>query len=256
MRDNLECACYVGTGDKKSNLSIILRTRVEDITHKLGTIDLKHSEDVGDIDLFAWTNRVVQSRDALSAQLQQNKTDMQKRTDTINELEKQLQDLIQAKESHETQLLTKFTLLLNEKKLRIRAQQRQLVEQGQPAKRTGSENRKDFKRKRRGTEDRVDNENNSEESEGFQAMDIERSTDILSETDRAKTPSVASDLDDDLDNSLQPADRAEERSRLPSTTPPPRRLPFPVQSDLLKQKRSQSIEKGDDETTSDDDDEL
>lgn len=47
--------------------------------------------------------------------------------DTVNKLNAQLQDLIQAKRDHENALLEKFKDLLNAKKLKIRDQQRLLA---------------------------------------------------------------------------------------------------------------------------------
>lgn len=47
--------------------------------------------------------------------------------DTIAKLSQQLADLMEAKSQHENQLLANFTQLLNEKKLKIRNQQRLLA---------------------------------------------------------------------------------------------------------------------------------
>jgi DNA double-strand break repair and V(D)J recombination protein XRCC4 len=47
--------------------------------------------------------------------------------ETINKLNGQLEELINAKSEHESQLISKFVQLLNEKKLKIRNQQRLLA---------------------------------------------------------------------------------------------------------------------------------
>jgi predicted nucleic acid-binding Zn-ribbon protein len=47
--------------------------------------------------------------------------------DTIQKLSQQLEELLRAKDLHETHLMANFAQLLNEKKLKIRNQQRLLV---------------------------------------------------------------------------------------------------------------------------------
>lgn len=47
--------------------------------------------------------------------------------ETITKLNTQLEDLVQAKNDHDDQLVAKFVQLLNEKKLKIRNQQRLLA---------------------------------------------------------------------------------------------------------------------------------
>jgi hypothetical protein len=46
---------------------------------------------------------------------------------TIQKLNEQLEDLLRAKDHHETQLVVNFAQLLNEKKLKVRNQQRLLA---------------------------------------------------------------------------------------------------------------------------------
>lgn len=47
--------------------------------------------------------------------------------ETIQKLNTQLEDLVKAKKEHEDELIGKFVLLLNEKKLKVRNQQRLLA---------------------------------------------------------------------------------------------------------------------------------
>jgi predicted nucleic acid-binding Zn-ribbon protein len=47
--------------------------------------------------------------------------------DTINKLNQQLEELMHAKTEHENQLMSNFVQILNEKKLKIRNQQRLLA---------------------------------------------------------------------------------------------------------------------------------
>lgn len=244
-----------------------MRTRVEDITHRLGSIDLKHSDNTDDVDLFAWTNQVVQSRDDLSSTVRKGEDEIEKAASTIKTLEKQLQDLFQAKEDHESQLLAKFTLLLNEKKLRIRAQQRQLVDHEQPTDVSGPQHGTSHKRKRRVNDEELHDEDDSDESEGFENMEIDHSTNQLSGGDREDTQSTASDLDQRPENSNNNVNQTNASSEPPAATPPPRSLPFPstdhnfspMKIDSIGRKQSGGRYDGgseDDQTASDTDDEL
>lgn len=77
--------------------------------------------------LFDWC-----SISALSATTAHDETStlelkLEQQKDTIAQLTAQLEQLVQAKQEHESALLEKFKLLLNAKKLKIRDQQRLLA---------------------------------------------------------------------------------------------------------------------------------
>ncbi|KAI5286120.1 hypothetical protein KEM54_000044 [Ascosphaera aggregata] len=113
-----------GDDDVDKVLSIALRKKIAGISQKLGTLDLLQSED--EISLFDWCENAVSS----AASLQDELSKLHERAASIEEmnrkLKQQLDELIQAKADHDRQLVTKFAQLLNEKKLRIRNQQRLL----------------------------------------------------------------------------------------------------------------------------------
>lgn len=69
----------------------------------------------------------MQRSHALETSIQNLTSQLTEQKQTIEKLEQQLEDLIQAKKAQEEELLGKFALLLNEKKLKIREQQRLLA---------------------------------------------------------------------------------------------------------------------------------
>lgn len=106
----------------KPTLSITFRNRIDDITQRIGAIDL--SQTSKSIQLFDWAGLAVDRANVLESKLAalSDRTNGDKAT--IARLESQLADLVKVKADHEEQLLLKFTLLLNDKKAKIRDQQR------------------------------------------------------------------------------------------------------------------------------------
>lgn len=78
------------------------------------------------IELFEWSGIAAATADSFRAETATLTDRYQVAEDTISQLKSQLQDLVQAKDQHEKQLMTNFVQLLNEKKLKIRTQQRLL----------------------------------------------------------------------------------------------------------------------------------
>ncbi|KAK4067866.1 hypothetical protein Trihar35433_6426 [Trichoderma harzianum] len=112
--------------ESETSLSITVRKRVQGITQRLGSIELKHDENEG-IELFKWcaetTDALAQSNVALAEAAAHAK----ELETTVKELKSQLDELITSKEDDETALLLKFRDLLNEKKVKIREQQKILA---------------------------------------------------------------------------------------------------------------------------------
>lgn len=79
------------------------------------------------IELFEWSGIAAAAADSSQSQVIELTNRHHTAEDEIKQLKRQLQDLIQAKEQHENQLMTNFVQLLNEKKLKIRTQQRLLA---------------------------------------------------------------------------------------------------------------------------------
>lgn len=92
---------------------------------RLGSIVLKQDDEQA-IELFEWSGLATARVDALETQLSSLTDRYRVAESTIHQLGEQLSQLMKAKEQHEDQLVANFVLLLNEKKLKIRNQQRLL----------------------------------------------------------------------------------------------------------------------------------
>ena len=106
-------------------LAIHFRNNISGITQKLGEILLKQ-DDAQEIDAISWAGTAVLRSTHLEAEVGGLTIKYDEQAKTMENLNKQLEDLILAKQQHENALLEKFRELLNEKKIKIRDQQRLL----------------------------------------------------------------------------------------------------------------------------------
>ena len=67
------------------------------------------------MELFEWTGVAVMRADMLEQQVSNLTSRYRLAEDTIHKLNEHLEDLMQAKTQHETQLVTNFAQLLNER---------------------------------------------------------------------------------------------------------------------------------------------
>ena len=119
--DDIQLAASI-TGNR---LSIIFRRNIEGIVQRLGEVVLNKDVEQ-EIELFDWIQVAVKRSDSLGVKVHklQSRSDEQYRQ--MQKLAHQIEDFVQTKQDHETDLLEKFQRLLNEKKLKIRDQQRLL----------------------------------------------------------------------------------------------------------------------------------
>ncbi|PWY79536.1 hypothetical protein BO70DRAFT_362696 [Aspergillus heteromorphus CBS 117.55] len=110
----------------ENELVISIRRKIQAITLKLGSIILRETGEQA-VELFDWAAVAVTRSDFLEQRLSTLQQCYHTAEDTINQLVTQLEELTRAKRLHEEQLITNFTQLLNEKKLKIRNQQRLLA---------------------------------------------------------------------------------------------------------------------------------
>ncbi|OAA52390.1 DNA double-strand break repair and VJ recombination XRCC4 [Beauveria brongniartii RCEF 3172] len=114
------------TVQSEAAITITIRKQVQGITQRLGAITLSHDANEA-IELFEWcaasADAVVASNEA-TAQIQSKATELEA---SIHQLKEQLEELLKAKDEDETALLQKFRDLLNEKKVKIREQQKVLA---------------------------------------------------------------------------------------------------------------------------------
>jgi hypothetical protein len=197
----------------KPTLSITFRNRIDDITQRIGAIDL--SQTSKSIQLFDWAGLAVDRANVLESKLAalSDRTNGDKAT--IARLESQLADLVKAKADHEEQLLLRFTLLLNDKKAKIRDQQRLIQTatldkskwRGLRALQKSGSSRKTTRRTgKRSAPDDYDSEES--ESQAFETQEDRRGKpkDEVQEveSDRQTTPSsTESEGDDDGGLSIQ-----------------------------------------------------
>ena len=123
---NLELNASV-SGDQ---LIVIIRRNISGITQRLGEITLQilDEEEAGErVELLDWVTVAVDRTTALQDKIQSLNVKYEEQGDMIQKLNKQLEDLVEAKKEHETLLFEKFQQLLNAKKLKIRDQQRLLA---------------------------------------------------------------------------------------------------------------------------------
>lgn len=93
---------------------------------RLGSITLQQ-DDEQSLELFDWCASAAARADALEAQISSLSSRYSVAEDTIEKLNKQLEEFIRVKDQDQNQLIVSFTHLLNEKKLKIRNQQRLLA---------------------------------------------------------------------------------------------------------------------------------
>ncbi|KAL8682724.1 MAG: hypothetical protein Q9186_001235 [Xanthomendoza sp. 1 TL-2023] len=122
MLQDLELVASIIT----TKLTITLRKSISGIHQKLGEFSLS-SDPNQSINILDWTSTAVLRAKNLESQtlsLQQKLTEQMAIAQKLNQ---QLEELIKAKKEHEDSLLEKCALLINEKKAKIRDQQRLLV---------------------------------------------------------------------------------------------------------------------------------
>ncbi|KIV92648.1 hypothetical protein PV10_03921 [Exophiala mesophila] len=285
QKGTLNVICSI-TGKKKDRtLTIIFRNDIEGIIQRIGAIDLALTDETDDVDLFGWTTQVIEQRDRLEeeARRYQEKANAEEKIEAT--LQQQMSDLVKAKSEHESQLLAKFSTLLNEKKLKIRNLQR-VLQTAQVDPETLKELQStlaeaDMAATDRGKKRRVDDEGQDEdESDGFETMDVSKTANEGADdgqsdlSDQQRTPSPEEDSDEEVEDldttaSLEPPQtRSRDKgARESSPLPPPRQLPFQQRSgrgdkQLVGQEpssrapESTSIDDEADEETASEDDEL
>lgn len=261
LQDNLEVTCRILGKGSKQRLIITLQISVEGINSKRGSLELSYDENTDDVDLFSWAIKIADNRDVL----QQELTESNKRSDnaqsTITSLQNQLQELIKNKEGHEAQMLSRFTLLLNEKKLRIRTQQLQIAEQGQPVKSSSHKKSPTHSRKRKNVNEEIHPDHGSE-SDGFEPMQVDKKTDNTTDQDpdqdseQERRTETASENEADSEMSYL---RDRKINYAKSKESYGTALPGPVTSQSLSQPADTSMGNGssnDDDETASEDDEL
>ncbi|KAF2491575.1 hypothetical protein BU16DRAFT_122420 [Lophium mytilinum] len=274
---------YQEDGD---NLKLIVRQEVATtkLKHNMGEIVLLRDEEK-EIDPLDWARVAARGAAAAKDQFADLQTQLGTQQSTIDKLHAQLDDLVKAKEENDNAMLQKFTELLNEKKMKIRDQQRLLagakvdpkaavtVEATREDSKSKSKSRKPApsrtsKRKANGTARVVESESEGE----FEQMQVDE-TEVKAEQEReedmpeATTPDRSDDETEDEEGdvgeastSTQPSKPVELATRTaskpeqtPELPPPRRELPFAKAKTRGQKVAPPPVEDEDDDT---EDDEL
>ncbi|KAH8657175.1 hypothetical protein BGZ60DRAFT_384402 [Tricladium varicosporioides] len=188
--------------DEGESMTITIQKRIEGITQRLGAISLSNTEEE-EVDIFEWCGSTITSKATLKDELRSRCSSLKEKDIHIEKLEESFRELIDLKNEHEKSLLEKFSLLLNEKKLKIRDQQRLLSASNvDPAKLAVIEaERSDSRshsagpsglRKRKAGE-----EGSDDESDAFEKMEVDEDPKANdSENSDRRTPSPESTADE------------------------------------------------------------
>ncbi|KAF3071090.1 hypothetical protein GL218_00693 [Daldinia childiae] len=226
-------------------------------SQRLGSIKLEEDEKT-EISPFDWCISALGSREKVEEDLAAANLKIQSLEDSLAELKGQLDDLIKAKDEDETQLLEKFRDLINEKKVKIRQQQRLLASASIDPEKLANVNgfqttRKHVPESSRASKRKVKEEESSDD--GFEKMDVEEGdnenaqADVEEDHGDTTAGETASEADTDDEPVPPPAKSQRNRTTVPTRNtrastaveensqseasqeeskplPPPRSLPF------------------------------
>ncbi|GAB0133841.1 hypothetical protein EsDP_00002235 [Epichloe bromicola] len=233
------------TVQSESSIVLTVRKQVQGITQRLGAISLNYEVNET-IELFDWCAISV---DALT-QIQESATESAGKFSgmqaSVDDLKSQLDELIQAKQEDEVALLQKFRDLLNEKKVKIRQQQKIIMELSVNGRGTSEEPKSKDEQSglkpsgTRATKRKAKAADLEEPAEELTVAVKSESEDSDGGHTTEATASVASDDDNDDDDdddddddamdepqgSFQGAHESKPSQKQAVAPPPPRSLPF------------------------------
>ncbi|OKL58780.1 hypothetical protein UA08_05820 [Talaromyces atroroseus] len=163
-----------------NELVISIRRRIDSITQRVASITLYQNDDQT-IELFEWMGLTLSLTDRLSQQLATLTSQLSTAEQSMRDLKSSLEDLTAAKKEHENRLISNFALVLNEKKRKIRNQQRLLeaakvdpekVRELQEAIRHDQVQKSRQNKRKAAQKDQVDED--SDEEDDFEKMDIDK----------------------------------------------------------------------------------
>ncbi|OTA65196.1 hypothetical protein K449DRAFT_403804 [Hypoxylon sp. EC38] len=169
-----------------SSVSLSFRKNIQGITQRLGSVKLEENEKT-EISPFDWCVSAIGAREKVEKDLAATTAKSQALENSLKELRQQLDEIIKAKEEDETQLLEKFRDLLNEKKVKIRQQQRLLayatVDPEKSGNISGSQTTQKHVAQASRSSKRKAKEEPESSDEEFEKMDVEEETSGNTEAD-------------------------------------------------------------------------
>ncbi len=216
QRQGLEVVAGINSG----KVTITLRNRIDKITQRLGSVDLSQDDDA-EIQLFDWCASAIDQRLVLEAGQIDLHSKYESAQATIASLDAKLEELVMAKADHEEELISKFVLLLNEKKLKIRNQQRilstakvdekklQQMQKTLEGKGRRAESSRAGKRRADDQAQAAKEDAQNESSDAFEEMDIDKQEGIVAgsqeaSSERQTTPETGSETEIDSDDDAAP----------------------------------------------------
>ncbi|KAI5918996.1 hypothetical protein F4810DRAFT_531195 [Camillea tinctor] len=221
-----------------SSVSLSFRKNIQGITQRLGSIKLDEN-DKAEISPFDWCVSAIAARTKVAEDLVAATANIKSLENTVNELKAQLDELIQAKDEHETELLEKFRDLLNEKKVKIRQQQRLLasasIDSDKLANVGASQNTlaRAAEASRSGKRKAVKEESDSSDA-GFERMDTEDTSTVGAlpdqESDGEGQATAEDDTPSETDSDSEPAPApSKPKKSLASASKPSTRAAAPTE---------------------------
>ncbi|KZZ98477.1 DNA double-strand break repair and VJ recombination XRCC4 [Moelleriella libera RCEF 2490] len=221
----------------ESSITLTVRKQVQGITQRLGDLTLGHSA-AESIELFDWCLTLADAAAHGREVAAETAAELRGMHAAVDELKSQLDELLQAKADDEVALLQKFRQLLNEKKVKIRQQQKIITELNAngasaeepqsteeiptPKEPTG---KRALKRKAKAVE------HDSSEPETVAAVKSEAEDSEIDRMTEATASEADGDEDEAEDEEMGEVDEpeqepAKDKKAVAAPPPPPRQLPF------------------------------
>ncbi|QSZ33714.1 hypothetical protein DSL72_005285 [Monilinia vaccinii-corymbosi] len=110
---------------EEKSMTLVIQKVVEGIKQRLGSIKLDETDE--EINLFEWCSLATRSADSSKGELEALRVQYREQQEILDKLNEDFKESNKLKYEDGNQLLEKFGLLVNEKKLKIRNQQRLLA---------------------------------------------------------------------------------------------------------------------------------
>ncbi|KAF7872479.1 hypothetical protein EAF04_003400 [Stromatinia cepivora] len=248
---------------EKKAMTLVIQKVIEGIRQRLGAIKLDETEEE-EISLFDWCALATKSADSSKDELEALRIKYSEQQETLEKLNENFRELNKRKSDHENQLLEKFSLMFNEKKLKVRDQQRLLAgAKVDPEKVEAVQNTRSGKprtacasrsgKRKAGKEVQAES---SDSDDAFEKMDVDKNQDENDTADESDQPEIqtpehsdeetaAEDeeaphpkshhpkskyiVQDESDEEMQPAPKPTETTKV-AELPAKRELPFAKKS--------------------------
>ncbi|EED15069.1 conserved hypothetical protein [Talaromyces stipitatus ATCC 10500] len=170
-------ASIKSTKEEVNELVITIRKKIDSITQRVASLTLTQNDDQT-IELFEWMGLILSRTDVYEHQISTLTTHLQVAQKSIKDLQTSLDDLVKSRKEHENMLLGSFAQVLNEKKLKIRNQQRLLasaiVDSDKVRELESMDQEKPAPKTRRNKRKAPIRQQESDSDDGFEKMDIDK----------------------------------------------------------------------------------